>query len=118
MRSNSSKTLHERAETQKSQLEQLNLAFGLNIEELHLIKNRQRNAPDPYEMLEQIPSEFWMHKQYVKLPANRSYRRNLCIGIVDGHHKKKCKRLEDNPKDFHLEAKENCICKECGRHLE
>ena len=38
--------------------------------------------------------------------------------MVDGEHRRKCQRSEDDPKDFHLESKENCICKLCGRQLE
>lgn len=106
-------TLHQRAEAQKIQLEQLKFAFDLKIEDLSVIKKQTK-----YEILPQIPSKFWSHKIFVKLPANRSYRKYLCVGIVDGYHKRKCKRLEDNPKDFHLEAKEFCICKQCGRKLE
>ena len=106
-------TLHERALTQKDQLEQLNKAFGLNLEELRLVKDR--SLPEPYPMIELIPTEFWMHKCFVHLPSKRKYRRDLCVKIVDGDHRRKCTRSEE---DFHLNSRETCICKFCGRHLE
>ena len=106
-----SQTLHERALSQKDQLNQLNKAFGLNVEELSLIKDR--TPPEPYQILEKIPSEFWLHKCFAKLPALSKYRRDLCVKIVDQHHRKRC-----TDTDFHLEAKESCICKICGRQNE
>ena len=72
---------------------------------------------NPYNMIERIPSEFWSHKQFEKLPSRSQYRQKLCQKLVDGEHKKKCIRLEDDPKDFHLESKEFCICKFCGMQL-
>ena len=51
-------------------------------------------------------------------PASFNYRRNLCVKMVDGHHKKNCMRLVNNPKDFHLESDSICVCKHCGMQLE
>ena len=106
-------TLHERALTQKDQLEQVSKAFGLRVEDL-LVLNLRRTPQEPYKVIENIPSEFWSHACFVKLPAKSTYRKNLCVKIVDGHHRKRCTRIEE----FHLESKDNCICKHCGRQLE
>ena len=89
----------------------LNNAFGLEVNELTLVK--ERKTPDPYQILELIPSEFWLHRCFVKLPALSRYRKDLCAKLVDAQHRKTCTN-----EDFHLEAKESCICKECGRQNE
>ena len=107
-------TLHEKALEQKCHL---NLSFPLEVDELLLIKQR-RTAPETENIIENIPSEFWLHRCFAKLPARSSYRKNLCAKLVDAEHKKKCLRLVENPKDFHLESQETCLCKICGRQLE
>ena len=93
-----SQTLHERAITQKDQLMQLNEGLQLDLDNLLIVKERQRTSPEPENMLEQIPSEFWRHQCFVQLPANSSYRRKLCVKLVNGDHRKNCIRTH-----FHLE---------------
>ena len=100
-----------------TQKENIKSNYNLNIENFLLITDR-RAERDPYQLYENIPTEFWLHKPYEQLPSRFSYRKDLCNKIVDGHHKRKCKRLVDNPKDFHLESDISCICKYCNRHLE
>ena len=72
----------------------------------------------PTNLIEKIPTEFWMHRAFTKLPALSKYRRDLCAKLVDGHHRKNCRRTVTNPKDFHLESDIMCICKHCNRYME
>lgn len=108
-----SQTLHERAITQKDQLTQLNEGLGLDLDDLLIIKERQRTPPEAYEIIKQIPSEFWWQNiKFVKLPANSINRRKLSVKLVDGEHRTNCIRTH-----FHLESDITCIFKMCGHQL-
>ena len=102
-----------------NQKEHIKSNFDFNIEEFSLIKDRSREPSEDFNVIEKIPSEFWMHQTFVQLPANFNKRQIQCNRMVDGFHRKNCSRLVANPKDFHLESKdETCECKDCGQKLE
>ena len=94
----------------------INLSFELDFENFLLKTERTRSQLEPYQAENEIPQEFllkWNNKRIAALPTRFQYRRNLCMELVDGYHRKTC--MND---DFHLHAAEKCLCEMCGYQMK
>ena len=104
-------------EKNKKQEQNIVISEDINISELLLLTDRSRTTPEKYVASENIPRTFYQNKpNYEKLPARKTYRTNLCIKLVDGHHRKICENYTNN--NFRLDSKQTCICKLCGGHAD
>ena len=86
------------------------------MDELLLINDRERTPLEPYKAEEKVPEEFlnkWNNKNIYALPSRFSYRRNLCMDLIDGHHRKSCMSEE-----YHIHSLENCLCQMCGYKMK
>ena len=66
----------------------------------------------PINLVQQIPSSFWLSKTFVSLPSNHYYRKRLCHEIFDLTHREYCKNTK-----FHKCSEPNCSCVVCGGHV-
>ena len=97
------------------QLENLNLSLDLDLKEFWIMKEKLKEEPAPYDVIEELPPVFidwWkdVYQNFKKLPSNSKFRRNICMKITDGQHLDICMT-----RDFHNLPEETCICKYCGR---
>ena len=65
------------------------------------------------DMVESVPSWFWLSEMYYGLPINKRHRRNLCKSLYDLQHTDFCRNEE-----FHVNILKDCICKFCLHPME
>ena len=65
--------------------------------------------PEPFSVLEMIPSSFWRSRMVDRLPNNYHYRRAICRDVTDMLHFDLC-----SDSSFHCKATLDCICMFCG----
>jgi len=62
-------------------------------------------------VLESIPTEFWLSRNLHSIPARQNLRKSLCRDVLDSDHFLICKTPT-----FHPTATYSCICKLCNNH--
>ena len=69
------------------------------------------NASEDFEeILQAIPSQFWLSKMTSTIPMNRRNRRHLLREIFDSDHDKVCQSSS-----FHPHPLPTCLCIHCGK---
>ena len=63
------------------------------------------------EILERIPTTFWLSRSYKALPSNQRARRALCRELLDSDHLSICSMTT-----FHTSPTPSCRCTVCGSH--
>ena len=91
---------------------------GLNFPTLfHGVKlsflEEHKKIDTTYNILEYIPTWFWLSKNIKQLPLNAKFRRNMCLEVMDMNHWQFCRNQE-----FHANLNLNCICQLCTMPME
>ena len=68
---------------------------------------------EEFNVLEKIPTWFWLSRAIQRLPSDPCYRQKICQELYDHKHLELC---ETNT--FHHKVLESCICKICGLDME